>query len=277
MKKQIAIILTVYNRSTITCKGLESLYSSIKRLNNNKYVFDVFMTNDGCTDSTPEDVKKKFPDVNIINHTGGLFWSRGMNIAWEVALRNKSYDFYIWFNDDAILEENALSILFNSINELNNNCIITGAFKDTKNMVSYGGRNKKKQLLSPNNTYQEVEYMNGNLVLIPSLIVENIGIIDKHFKHGLGDFDYGLTAKKYGFNVFLTKEYVGITDRHDQDINIITSKELSIIQRFKILYQIKHNPNIEFYFEKKHHGLLRAIAIYIYKHLYVAFPILLRK
>ena len=235
------------------------------------------MTNDGCTDETPQIIQNKFPEIKIINHPGGLFWSRGMNLAWKEALKHNSYDYFIWFNDDAILQENALSILINSINELNNNTIITGAFKDSQNIVSYGGRNKYKELLTPNNTYQEVEYMNGNLVLIHSSIVKRIGIIDKHFKHGLGDYDYGLTAKKNGFKVVLTKQYVGTTDRHDKDINIITSKDLSIIERFKTLYQIKHNPNIEFYFEKKHHGLLRAISLYIYKHLYVAFPLLFKK
>ena len=117
--KSIAIILTVYNRCVVTCNGLESLYKAIYKFNNN-YCFDIYMTNDGCTDETPQIIQNKFPEIKIINHPGGLFWSRGMNLAWKEALKHNSYDYFIWFNDDAILQENALSILINSINELNN-------------------------------------------------------------------------------------------------------------------------------------------------------------
>ena len=49
MKKTVAVLLTVFNRKDITLKGLSTLYAAMKPVED-KYSFDVYMTNDGCTD-----------------------------------------------------------------------------------------------------------------------------------------------------------------------------------------------------------------------------------
>ena len=111
MKKTVAVLLTVFNRKDITLKGLSTLYAAMKPVED-KYSFDVYMTNDGCTDGTPEAVKNCFPDVHIINGNGNLYWSGGMRKAWDVAAKTHDYDYYLWFNDDAVLYENALLLLY---------------------------------------------------------------------------------------------------------------------------------------------------------------------
>lgn len=78
-----------------------------------KYRVDVYLTNDGCTDGTPEAIALQYPKVYIINGDGNLFWNRGMYTAWQEAAK-KDYDFYIWLNDDTILLPNALRILLDS-------------------------------------------------------------------------------------------------------------------------------------------------------------------
>ena len=62
------------------------------------------MTDDGCTDGTIEAVRDKFHDVRIVKGDGSLFWNRGMLKAWEAASTEKSYDYYIWLNDDTIIK-----------------------------------------------------------------------------------------------------------------------------------------------------------------------------
>ena len=57
--KRIAVLLTVYNRKEVTLKGLRSLYNAIAFLKNlhpkKDYCFDVYMTDDGCTDGTGDE------------------------------------------------------------------------------------------------------------------------------------------------------------------------------------------------------------------------------
>lgn len=89
MKKTVAVLLTVFNRKNVTIKGLETLFSAMKPVED-KYSFDVYMTNDGCTDGTPESVKQLYPHVNVIDGEGGLYWSGGMRKAWVNAAKIRS-------------------------------------------------------------------------------------------------------------------------------------------------------------------------------------------
>lgn len=91
--KTIAILLTVFNRKDKTIKCLEKLY---EQLPIEGYEVNIYLTNDGCTDGTPEAVKKRFPQVKIVDSQGNLFWNRGMYMAWETAAKEKDYDFYLW-------------------------------------------------------------------------------------------------------------------------------------------------------------------------------------
>ena len=60
-----AVLLTVYNRKEVTLQGLRSLHKAIAYLREG-YSFDIFMTDDGCTDGTAEAVSKEFSDIHIV-------------------------------------------------------------------------------------------------------------------------------------------------------------------------------------------------------------------
>ena len=77
--KSIAVLLTVFNRKDKTLQSLERLY---KLLPLDDIQVDVYLTDDGCTDGTPEALTEYFPQVNIIHAKGHLFWNRGMWTAW---------------------------------------------------------------------------------------------------------------------------------------------------------------------------------------------------
>lgn len=265
MKKTVAVLLTVFNRKDITLKGLSTLYAAMKPVED-KYSFDVYMTNDGCTDGTPEAVKNCFPDVHIINGDGNLYWSGGMRKAWDVAAKTHDYDYYLWFNDDAVLYENALLLLFAPIEKISNDIIVSGAFCDNNGKVSYGGRNCKGNLIYPNGKFLDILYMNGNLTLIPQNVYSQLGSLDKAFMHGLGDWDYGFRAINIGIRTLLTQYFVGETCRHDNNLSYY-SKELPFSKRLKMLYSPFHHPKLYFIFNLRHRGLLHAISFYIKQHI----------
>ena len=272
--KSIAVLLTVYNRKETTIKSLYSLYEAMREVDSLR--FDIYMTNDGCSDGTEIEVHKIFPNINIINGDGTLFWGGGMNVSWQTAKSTKKYDYYIWFNDDAVLFKNAIKILFETTCLINDIGIVTGAFMDEKGEVSYGGRTSKNYLIKPNGNPQEVFFMNGNLVLIPNEIVEKIGIIDSIFKHSLGDWDYGCRAVKAGFKVVLSTNFVGNTNRHDKDLTMYANGKISIGKRFSYLYSIKNSPIICFRFDLRHLGLFTAIKKFLLFNLYALFPVVFK-
>lgn len=268
----IAVLITVFNRREITLQGLHALKKAIDFLGD-EYHFDIYLTDDGCTDGTADSVRKEFPQVKIIRGNGNLFWGGGMNLAWKIAADAQTgYDYYLWYNDDSVIFHDALQTLFNTVG---NETIVTGAFMDHAGNVSYGGKTQDEQLISPNNQPQEVELMNGNLVLIPNGIFQNIGLIDKHYIHGGGDFDYSYRARERGYRVLLTPKYVGIADRHDAFIPKYCDRKYNLAERWKILHNPANSPIIHFRYNlKRGGGIIKAIAYLFIAYIGTLFPFL---
>ena len=267
-----AVLLTVYNRCAVTLKGLSSLYKAIENLGNG-YTFDVYMTDDGCTDGTSEAVHEKFPNIHIIQGDGSLFWSGGMRKAWQEAINSgKEYDYYLWFNDDAELYEDALITMFDSIWEIGGGGVITGAFCDSEGNVSYGGWDETMCRIAPNGDIQDVALMNGNLVLIHNEVEKKIGIIDIIFTHSLGDWDYGKRVNKNGFRVLLASKYVGKTERHDEDDSECYSNKNGFLKRWKLFHNKKHTPKANFIFDYRYYGIFIAVIRFLRPYVYIAFP-----
>lgn len=210
--KTIAVLLTVFNRKDKTLQCLKRLYRQLPLEN---YQIDVYLTDDGCTDGTPEAVAEQFPQVNVIHAKGDLFWNRGMWTAWDTAAKNKDYDFYLWLNDDTFVYDNMLKVLIEATLETKEKAIIVGATEATNHSkITYGGRLKDGKVPPPNGRLIKVNYFNGNIVLIPQSVYRVLGNLDPYFTHSKGDFDYGMKAKKAGIAMYLAGEVLGECDEH---------------------------------------------------------------
>jgi GT2 family glycosyltransferase len=51
--------------------------------------------------------------------------------------------------------------------------------------------------------------MNGNVVLVPAAVRQNVGALDSDFSHNMADLDYGYRASSAGWNVVLASHFVG--------------------------------------------------------------------
>lgn len=265
----IAVLLTVHNRKTKTLECLQRLYVQLPL---DGYQVDVYLTDDGCTDGTPDAVKQQFPQVHIIHGDGNLFWNRGMYTAWQEASK-KNYDFYLWLNDDTFLLPNALNkMLTSSHNEQDLAIIVAANRAKEEEKVTYSGQNKNG-LISPNGNLQSCDTFNGNCVLIPKSVYIKLGNLDWKFRHAIGDLDYGFRAKKAGISMYVSSEFLGICDKNSKP-PIWVRKEVPLLKRLKNLYSPLGyaEPIPFFYFEKKNLGLFIAIKHFISIHIKVLFP-----
>ena len=254
--KYIAVLLTVFNRKEKTIQCLTNLY---KQALFSDFQLEIFLTNDGCTDGTPDAVKEQFPEVHIINGNGSLFWNRGMWTAWDAASRKREFDYYLWLNDDTFIFENTLNKLIQASAFHKNQSIIVGATVDSKTqkMITYGGW-KKNSLVPCNGSDEEIDYFNGNIVLIPKFAYDVLGNLDYTFTHSKGDFDYGLRAKEKNIKMFSLGEPLGICDLHSC-IDSWCNPNIPLRKRITLLYRPNGMPPKEtFYFEKKHYGFFLA-------------------
>ena len=249
--KTTAAILTVHNRKAKTLTCLSSLFAIAPAI-------DVFLTDDASTDGTTEEIAKRFPQVHIIQGDGNLFWTRGMNKAWQEALKG-NYQYYLWLNDDVQLFPAIIDELLECEKIGGGTCVVCGIVEDiTRTRIIYGGRNANGRLIQPSLQPQDIVLMNGNVVLIPKTVVERIGIMDSHFHHDLGDVDYALTARENGIKVISTR--CAVAAGYPNGACRVRKWNTTLTNRFRKLNSPLGSPlAINFYFRKKHFGLLNAV------------------
>lgn len=253
--KKIAFLITCHNRKDNTKKCLSSLFNAIIPSNTE---INVFLVDDGSSDGTSEMVNNEFPNVNVISGNGHLYWNKGMRLAWESASNYCRFNFYVWLNDDVILEPFSLTELIDCFSEASNNnnqlVIICGACKESyeSNEFSYGGRINGDIKVIPNGTLQECNLINGNVVLISEEVFRILGNLSHEFTHGMGDFDYGLRALKKGIKNYTTKNYIGLCGTN-KNKPTWANPEFSLKSRYKN-FKSPTGLNIDEYivFRKKH-------------------------
>lgn len=276
MAKRTAVLLTVFNRKEVTLKGLRSLYKAIVLLPEDEHEFDIYMTDDGCTDGTGNAVRQEFPEVHIIQGDGNLYWSGGMRAAWQAAIDSKvKYDYYLWFNDDVDLFEDSLCTLYNESERQDECAIIVGAMhsEDASKVVTYSGRDGNKKLMEPEGKVgKPCVTFNGNLVLIPSSAYKKLGMLDSIYSHSLADFDYGYRASEIGVRNIVAPKYTGSCDRHSS-FPTWCNPDKPLSKRIKHYYSPMGNPPREvFTFERRHYGLSAAIIHLATNHIRLLFP-----
>nr|WP_319569929.1 glycosyltransferase family 2 protein [uncultured Draconibacterium sp.] len=245
-----AVLITSYNRKQKTIKSIKALQEiDIKK--------KIYLVDDKSEDGTSSEVRKLFPDVIIQEGDGNLFWNRGMHKAWEMASQEE-YDFYLWLNDDVLLYKDAFTELFACSHKNNHKVIISGIIENKeRNQILYGGSDKHG-LIKPNGKMNPIHHMNGNVVLVPKFVFNKLGNLDPVFHHDLGDVDYGLRAQKAGIGVYTTRKSIASGTKND--IVRVRKFGVSRQKRFEILQSpLGSPPKINFYFRRKHYGLINAI------------------
>jgi GT2 family glycosyltransferase len=266
--KKTAILLTTFNRKTITLKCIDSI---IRNLDYDKTKFDIYITDSNSSDGTIDAINELNYNINIFNIGEDKYWAQGMNLAWEIAKAKNDYDFYILLNDDTILFKNALAIIFDDYKKCKEESILVGVTKKLK-QITYGGRlnSIKDDPLKPNGEIQEVKYINGNFVLIPKKVISKTGFLNKYYSHSLADIDFGLRCLKKEVGVYITSDFIGECEPNEKKI---LEKGENILTRFNRINSIKNLPFREyFYFNLIHFGIFKSIKFTIGYIILILFP-----
>ncbi|MGD1871905.1 MAG: glycosyltransferase family 2 protein [Mastigocoleus sp.] len=243
--KEIAVLMTCHNRRDITL-------SCLKALSKQNVDFITYLVDDGSSDGTTEAVKEYDPSAVVIQGNGNLFWVGGMRLAFAEALQN-NHDYYLWLNDDSILEPDALSRLLETHRFLSqrdrSDSIIVGSVKDPKTgNHTYGGRVRSRRRFShtfeaviPQSEPIECDTMQGNIVLIPSSVAQKVGNVDESFVHTMGDLDYGLRAKAVNCSIWVAPSYLGNCSQNGVT-GSWADKSLPVYKRLQKAFQVKNFP-----------------------------------
>ena len=240
--KNIAVLLTCFNRKNKTISALKHVYAAQKH--NPFFNLSIYLTDDGSTDGTGEAVKTQFPDVKVLKGTGELYWAGGMRNSWAEAIKG-NYDAYLLLNDDTNVYKTVFNQLLTthteSIKVYGEPGIYIGSTKDTESGEhTYGGANFTNRFLfaydflHPNEKVQTCELGNANIMLVTKEVVDKIGMLSKGYRHGVADYDYTLKALKKNIPSLIAPEYCG-TCIHDHGNNYETFPQKNLKERIKFL------------------------------------------
>ncbi|MBE9228314.1 glycosyltransferase family 2 protein [Phormidium sp. LEGE 05292] len=214
----IAVLLTCYNRREKTLQCLQALYQQTLPTG---ITLKPYLVDDASTDGTAEAVQQKYPDVHLIRGTGSLFWNGGMRLAFAAA-QAEDPDYYLWLNDDTVIYPHALKTLLDISAQLasqgQDKAIVVGSTLDPEtNIPSYGGLKqtywwhpvKFHHIHSDLNQPRLCDTLHGNCVLVPRAVAALVGNLSPEYTHNLGDYDYGLRARRKGCSVWMAPSYLG--------------------------------------------------------------------
>lgn len=259
----ISILLTCHNRREKTVACLQSLKAALESYNNkavDKVYFEIFLTDDGCTDGTADAVRALFPDENLLHvlqGDGNLFWAGGMRFCWKEALkRHQEWDYYLLVNDDVVFLDNLFDDMIQSdewcCQKYGMHGVYSGfTMSPQKNKTSFGGSNEKEGVLDPTGTPQPCQYICANALFVPKVVVERIGTFGKDYVHGGADYDYGFRARKAGVPVLTNCSYIGICE-NEHYCNVSDILSMSLKERKRKLYAPPRGKKDYLTFLKKH-------------------------
>lgn len=257
----VCALLTCFNRREQTVAGLQRLRLSADSAG---LAVHAVLVDDGSTDGTATAVRAQFDWVTVLAGRD-LYWNRGMRMAMEHALKQRSEAHLLWLNDDTLLDDDALQRLLATrrtvISQTGAEPIIVGCTRDARTgTFTYGGNRRGKGLhrfrfsdLHDPVRPMACDTMNGNVVLLPRAIVDQVGLLDPSFEHALGDLDYGLRAVAAGVPVYTSPGFVGTCNRNPVQ-GTFQDRSLGVRKKLRLMLHRKGLPWRSWYVFTRRHG-----------------------
>ncbi len=211
----VGILIPVYNQLEFTKKSLLSIKDQISEITSGcKY--EIIVTDDGSSDGTSEWISNNHPDVHIVQGDGNLWWSGGVNVGAEYAIRKCKANYLLLWNNDIISAPDYFTELTKLVTQEDKTTVIGSKvlFSDKPDtIISYGcffnpktgikcPYGYEKQDSEEFNKVIECDWLFGMGTLVPSVIAEELNFWDaKNFPQYHGDSDFTFRAKKAGYKV----------------------------------------------------------------------------
>lgn len=267
----VLILFTSYNRKDKTIKCVDSL------IKNNDCNIRFVVLDDNSTDGTKEALEK-YNNMVVLEGDGNSFYSGGMRQAISYAQKQdlNKYEYVMIINDDVLFYPNIIDRLAELSSKTHG--VIVGTTSDTNGNISYGGvvqvskfRPSFKTVMSKKDELVKCDTFCANCVLIPTDIFMKTDNIDPVYKHSMGDFDYGFSIAKQGYNIYASDFIIGTCNDNPRNGTWLDTA-LPRKVRIQKKESVKGLPFKEyFHYLNKNHGLIVAIIYSILPYIRILF------
>ncbi len=207
---RIALVAPVHNRREITLQCLRSL----ERVDKRGLDVHAIIVDDGSDDGTSDAIHANFPNVEVVQGDGNLWFTEGTNVGIRAA---KKFDpeYLLLINDDQIFDEHFLQFLVFTARA--NPRSVVGPLLllwDEPHKVfqvdprwetlSGGWRHWYRQTIRtvPDRTWH-VEAIVGNCVLVPATAIAENGPMNSKRYPNFGDAEFTPRLRKNGWQLLI--------------------------------------------------------------------------
>lgn len=243
-------IIPVFNRLALT-------EACIKRLSAQTYPnIRIIVVDGGSTDGTPEQIRREYPHVEVLQGQRELWWGEAMQFGIEHCVRHsrRDDDMLLMMNNDTLVDPEYVATLVRVSHERNaavggvivdssdpSRVLDAGEFVDW-NTYSF----PVKTVREPGETYVEgVDLLSGRGTLIPLSMVREAGNVNgTRFPHYIADCEFFSRLKRFGFRMGVTYEamirsHVDVTGLSTQHAD-----RLTFVQAWRALFSRRSMDNL---------------------------------
>jgi GT2 family glycosyltransferase len=208
---QVAVIILSYNHNDITLNCVRSILKSTYQ------DYDIFIIDNHSPDGSFTVLQKELatvPQVSVWDTTENLGFAGGMNFGVKKALENGHYDYYLFLNNDTVLEKCCLSELVRQAVMMGNDNIYSPiAYFSGTNVVFCGGMityipgffqfKYMGWLVIPHRRPYISAYLSGSCFLVHHSLYEKIGGLDENLYLYGEDILFSEQAHRFGGQVYM--------------------------------------------------------------------------
>ncbi|HEX7974234.1 MAG TPA: glycosyltransferase family 2 protein [Anaerolineales bacterium] len=244
----LSVIIVNWNTCDLLAKSLESVYSTVKDL-----TLEVFVVDNASTDGSPEMVRQRFPQAQLLVNSENLGFARANNQA----IRQCQGKYVLLLNSDAALTGGAANALVDAL-ENDPKAGIAGAqllYPDGRPQVSHGplptfwtelagltGLDRGLQRVDwkdyPGRSYIQTGMVNGACLLARRSMLDLIGLLDERFFMFNEEVDLCFRAHAAAWKVIYVP--AAVTFHVAGGSTGVTSGRLLRLYRGKLQYFHKH-------------------------------------
>lgn len=208
--KRVEIVTPVHNRREITLQCLRSL----ARINKDGLDVHIIIVDDGSTDGTSKAIEEKFPDVEVIQGDGNLWFTEGMNVGVRAALEHNP-DYVLMINDDQVFDDDFLEFMVETAEKHPRSVVGSllllwnvphKLFQVSPRWETFSGgwRHWRHQTIwtIPTKPW-EVDLIVGNCLLVPVRAIREDGLMNSSRYPNFGDAEYTPRLKRRGWKLLI--------------------------------------------------------------------------
>ena len=210
MRRKVSIVTPIHNRREISLQCLRSL----SRINSTGLDIRIFVVDDGSSDGSSEAIASEFPDVEIIQGDGSLWYTEGTNVGIRAALEDNP-DYVLAINDDSVFEPFFLRHLVQTA-DANPRSVIGPLLllwdqphrlfqtAPVWSTLAGGWRHWQDQSVwTVPDVAWRVDLIVGNCVLFPAEVFHEFGFMDSRRFPNFGDAEFTPRLKRSGYELVI--------------------------------------------------------------------------